>query len=227
MENKKKSGALSFLGGILVIALVIVYFAGAVINIFKLSQAKDLPSDLSELQRKEFVSGETHYGSKLLLTMKHTFNYIIPMGKEYYYCVYSDDTDTVSFVRAGKKFGDNFNNDSYSSSAVKIKGKVREADSQVKRELSTAINQLESNGFKIAKDSGNLLFIDTQTTFQSMLRISSCLALLASIIIFLLIANMKKQPIGEVQRNTSVPSAIAIILFIAGMVIMLYTFSFL
>ena len=215
MNEKKKSSKGAVFGLLLLAGFIIFYVASAVINLVKLGGAKELSSDEIPVEG-DFVSCSYPYGTDCVLTMKHSINYLIPTGKEYYYILMNDDY--AVFVRAGKELKKN------SDGEYEISGKVRKMDRKVQDGIMDRYNYLKGEGIKVPATTNGIVFIDGVTKLQSVLRLISAIAALAGVLLLLSVAKHKVTSPVEVQSKA--PAVIAAFLLVASVIIMIYTLSF-
>ena len=96
------------------------------------------------------VSGEPAYGAS-----HPNFEYShkisgLPILKEYYYIIMSDDMQHGLLVRADKDFGENFDSDTYKNiSGVEIKGNVKSTSRKVKENFSGSDYRILPNEYYI------------------------------------------------------------------------------
>ena len=229
MKKKENSKLLTALGLILLVAFIGFYVVTAVLDLIGSFKIKDLGSDFnkSDFKKGDYVSAEAHYGSSLILTMKHSVNFI-PTGKEYYYLILNDSTDTAIYVRANKKFGDQFT-DGINYDGVKLSGKVRYMKSKVRNELSSQISELKSAGMGVPIITSDVLYIDAVTKTQAILRLVGILFFVFGVVGIIVISGKKvATPAGEVASATpKIAGALTLLLMIAGLVIMIHTLCFL
>ncbi len=91
-------------------------------------------ADVGELFKGDWekgavYEGKTHVAAPEIYYIKHSVNYIIPLGTEHYFFIYNDDASSAVAVRADKSFIDKFDANGGSAEGVEIKGKLRWADS--------------------------------------------------------------------------------------------------
>lgn len=224
MNNKGKAAGKSILGLIFLAVFIGFYFVSAIINLVHISNSQKLASDSAKAPQKgDYVDAEYHIGSGQLLEVKHSISHIIPTGKEYYYLVCNDNSDYAIFVRAGKDFGDNFK-DNYSEEAVKVKGKVREMDHDVHNELFSIAKEFTASNIKVPSGSNKLVYIDTLTGTQSILRILAPVLFLIGAVIIVVSAKSKVNSPVEVQPKA--PGIVALVLIIGSICLMIYTLSY-
>ena len=85
------------------------------------------------LKGGEIVSGIPAYGSNHYnLAIDNSIN-TVPLGMEYYYMILSEDQQKAFVVRGPKNFGDNFDEDNKNFRNITIKGKVKQANEEVRR----------------------------------------------------------------------------------------------
>lgn len=100
----------------------------------------DLETGIHDLKEGDVLEGTPAYGdNEYCLKYTHFIN-VIPVFREYYYSIYSKDIDRIVIVRAGKNFGDSFNNDAEYVGKDPIKGKVKTFDVDVQKKIREAID---------------------------------------------------------------------------------------
>ena len=126
------------------IAIIAIIFAitgiwcivSAIIGLTR--ESKDLNEAFGNvISERERYEGKVELASPCILEMKHTVN-LIPAGKEYFYAVFSEDESNAVIVRAGKKWGENFNSDTFQSCYdMVIDGTVKRLSYKAKAEIDT------------------------------------------------------------------------------------------
>ncbi len=227
-KEKKESKVAVFFGSVLLIGIALFLIISAVVDLVKLGSTKTLPSDYTTPPVKgEYLDATFHIGGEAG-TMKHTINFI-PVGKEYYYIVFNDDMSQLTFVRADKHWGENFDaNTGLASGDVKIKGRVREMDYKIKKELSGDINYLVGSGIDMATtDDGDYLYIDALTSKVAILKLSIFGCFIIAAIFGFLLAKVPEDMPGMMsnQKKRSVYGVAIAVFAIAGIVILLHVIS--
>ena len=229
MKKKENSKLLTAFGLLLLVAFIGFYVVTAVLDLIGSFKIKDLGSNFnkSDFKKGDYVSVEAHYGSDLILTMKHSVNFI-PTGKEYYYLILNDSTDTAIYVRANKKFGDQFT-DGINYDGVKLSGKVRYMKSKVRNELRSQISELKSSGMEVPIITSDVLYIDAVTKTQAILRLLGTFCFIIGVVGVIVFAGKKvATPAGEVApAGPKIAGSVLILVMIAGLVIMIHTLCFL
>ena len=204
MNRKGKSKAGGVFAIILLGGLVIAYIATAVISLISLGGGKKITSNFSDTPGKgEYVEGYFHIGTELLLTMKHTIN-LIPSGNEYYFAVFNDSFDKMLFVRADKKFADNFpvtdtEGGSFfrlNESGYSVKGKMRKMDYKEKKEVAQFVSDAQADGVSTIKSGDDILFLDATTGHIAILKLIFGGCLVVAFVLFMVCAsssNKEKQ----------------------------------
>ena len=105
----------------------------------------------------DVVDGIPEYGTCNSYDVVHRVNFI-PLMKEHYYLVMNENSQKAVFVRAGKKFSENFDADDHSNiKNVSIEGALKKFDGSIETDLSVQLSDARS---EIHLDC----FIDTYST---------------------------------------------------------------
>ncbi len=225
--KKKNSKAASVLGIILLIGLAAFLIITSVVDLIGVSGAETLSSTYSTVPEKNsYVEATFHY-CDYVGAMKHTINFI-PVGTEYYYLVYTDDSAQAIFVRADKNFIDNFDNDGISYSGVTFSGKVREMDFDMEKEIRSTANEITAYGINVARgDDSSYLYIDARTTKNAVLNLIGFVAVVLAAVFLYIVSKMPADVPGEMshQGKAKVFGILCAICFFAGAIIILHVLS--
>lgn len=174
--------------------------------------------------------GEIKYCSQCVCEYSHRLYYIIPLGTEYYYVAVSDDESNAVVVRADKKFGDNFDEDTGEAfSTVHVKGRVDSMPSDVKshfKEIETELN--------FGTPNFDRYYIDLIGDSVSIFRIISGIGLLVSDIFITLFFIKIKSKIKEgavleykdYSKSEKIFGIIGVIILIPSMLLFAYSLLF-
>lgn len=172
--------------------------------------------------------GEIKYCSQVACEYSHRLYYIIPLGTEYYYVAFSEDQSEAVVVRADKKFGDNFDEDTGEAiSTVHVKGRV---DSMA-RDVENHFADIKK---EINLDTPNFdsYYIDLIGDSVSIFRIISGIGLLVSDIFLTLFFIRVKSKIKEgdnpfnYNKMDKVLLAVGAIILIPSMLLFIYSLLF-
>ena len=234
---KRKGTVWTILGFLMLIGIFVLYLFTAVRDLVSLGNAVQIKDDLTDIREDGIsVEGDFYYLTDgPVFSMKHTINGLIPIGTEYYFLLYSNDLTRCIFVRASEDYAEEFYEEVNTPNAegkyygAHIKGRVRELDSQIKRESSDMINDLNAEGIKLVSDGSDILYIDLTTKFQAIFRLVTSIVLLISIILIVILAKSK----GDVQLDDSESlgsfkpiGIIAVVLLLACIISMIYSCNF-
>ena len=166
MNSKSRRSII--LAGIIFSILATVFIVFGVTGL--LSQGKDMGKVFEDsLEKGNCYEGEIKYASQNVYIMKHTINFI-PVAYEYYYVITNYDASSMVVVRAPKKWGDNFNEDTGESlKKIVAKGNVKKCSYKVKSGMEEIRSRwmLDSYGTKF--DSG--YYVDLLQTRNSILQL--------------------------------------------------------
>ncbi len=181
----------------------------AIRNIIKLSGIFPIDKIEGVLEKGEYVEGDLAVTPRVLYRVDHTTNFI-PTGKDRYYSAFDEATNTVYIVKAGKGLEEK----AELNSVQHIKGKVYKADSDTKGKLSEYGNEFLDAGYNLGY-SGEVLFIDTQVFFRSVINVAAIIVMLLGIFMIAF------SPVARKPVNTFTPAdhavvALSFVLFIAG-----------
>ena len=218
---KRKGIVWTILGFLMLIGIFVLYLFTAVRDLVSLGNAIQIKDDLTAIREDGIsVEGDFYYLTEgPVFSMKHTINGLIPIGTEYYFLLYSNDLTRCIFVHAeGKYYG------------AHVKGRVRELDTQIEREVSDMIDNLAAEGIEVISDGSDLLYIDLTTKVQAIIRLITSIVLLVSIILIVILAKFK----GDVQLDDTEAlgsfkpiGIIALVLLLVCIISMIYTCIFL
>ena len=235
---KRKGIVWTILGFLMLIGIFVLYLYTAVSDLVSLGNAGQIDSNLTEIcEDGVSVEGDFYYLTDgPVFSMRHSINGLIPIGTEYYFLLYSNDLKRCIFVRASEDYAEEFYeevdipNTEGLYYGTHIKGRVRELDTKIVREVSSMINDLAAEGIEVISDGSDLLYIDLTTKFHAILRLITSIVLLVSIILIVILAKYK----GDVQLDDSEAMGsfkpigiIIIVLLMASLISMIYTCIFL
>ena len=234
---KRKGTVWTILGFLMLIGIFVLYLFTAVRDLVSLGNAVQIKDDLTDIREDGVsVEGDFYYLTDgPVFSMKHTINGLIPIGTEYYFLLYSNDLTRCIYVRASEDYAEEFYEEVDTPNAegkyygTHIKGRVRELDSQIKRESSEMINDLNAEGIKMVSSGSDILYIDLTTKFQAILRLITSIVLLISIVLIVILAKNK----GDVELDDSESlgsykpiGIIAVVLLLACIISMIYSCNF-
>ena len=135
-----------------IIVLAVLAVLGLFMGISGMTKKSQSLDDAFKMGYKDgsCVSGEPAYGAH-----HPNFEYShricgLPILKEYYYIILSDDEQSGLLVRADKDFGDNFDSENYNNiSGIKIKGNVKSTSRKVKENFSGSDYRILPNEYYI------------------------------------------------------------------------------
>ena len=235
---KRKDKVWTILGCLLLLAMFVLYLFTAVRDLFSLGNARTVDPEVMDISEDGVsVEGDFYYLTDgPVFSMRHSINGLIPIGTEYYFLLYSNDLKRCIFVRASEDYAEEFYEEVDIPNAeglyygTQIKGRVRELDTKIVREVSSMINDLAAEGIEVISDGSDLLYVDLTTKFQAILRLITSIVLLVSIILIVILAKYK----GDVQLDDSEAMGsfkpigiIVIVLLMASLISMIYTCIFL
>ena len=235
---KRKDKVWTILGFLILLAMFVLYLFTAVRDLFSLGNARTVDPEVMDISEDGVsVEGDFYYLTDgPVFSMRHSINGLIPIGTEYYFLLYSNDLKRCIFVRASEDYAEEFYEEVDIPNAeglyygTHIKGRVRELDTKIVREVSSMINDLAAEGIEVISDGSDLLYIDLTTKFQAILRLITSIVLLVSIILIVILAKYK----GDVQLDDSEAMGsfkpigiIVIVLLMASLISMIYTCIFL
>ena len=234
---KRKGTVWTILGFLMLIGIFVLYLFTAARDLVSLGNSIQIKDDLTDIREDGIsVEGDFYYLTDgPVFSMKHTINGLIPIGTEYYFLLYSNDLSRCIFVRASEDYAEEFYEEVNTPNAegkyygAHIKGRVRELDSQIKRESSDMINDLNDEGIKVVSDGSDILYIDLTTKFQAVLRLITSIVLLISIVLIVILAKNK----GDVELDDSESlgsykpvGIIAVVLLLVCIISMIYSCNF-
>ncbi len=235
---KRKDKVWTILGFLLLLAMFVLYLFTAVRDLFSLGNARTVDPEIMDISEDGVsVEGDFYYLTDgPVFSMRHSINGLIPIGTEYYFLLYSNDLKRCIFVRASEDYAEEFYEEVDIPNAeglyygTHIKGRIRELDTKIVREVSSMINDLAAEGIEVISDGSDLFYIDLTTKFQAILRLITSIVLLVSIILIVILAKYK----GDVQLDDSEAMGsfkpigiIVIVLLMASLISMIYTCIFL
>jgi len=231
MERKGKIK--SVIGILVILAFIIYYSVTAIIDLVSIGNAKTIDSQTMEINNDGIsVSGDFHYLSDgPIFKMKHSINYLIPTGNEYYFMLFNDDFSRAVFIRADEDFADEFYKGKSPSEmslgkGQNIKGKVRELDNDIRREMSDYIEGLKNDNIQVLSNGSDYLYIDLTVSFQCTLRLITAFVFLICAVLIIILARCKS--FSEKHPGVSKGLGIfTIVMLLAGIISMIYTMSFL
>ena len=235
---KRKGIVWTILGFLMLIGIFVLYLYTSVSDLVSLGNAGQIDSNLTEIREDGVsVEGDFYYLTDgPVFSMKHSITGLIPIGTEYYFLLYSNDLTRCIFVRASEDYADDFYDEVNVPNAegkyygAHVKGRVRELDSQIEREVSDMIDDLAAEGIEVISDGSDLLYIDLTTKVQAIIRLITSIVLLVSIVLIVILAKFK----GDVQLDDTEAlgsfkpiGIIALVLLMVCIVSMIYTCIFL
>lgn len=231
---KRKGIVWTILGFLILIAIFVFYLFTAVRDLISLGNAKQIESDLTEIQEDGIsVEGDFYYLTDgPVFSMKHSVNFI-PIGTEYYFLLYSNDLSSCIFVRASEDYAEEFYEEVDTPNAdglyygTHVKGRIRELDSQIVHESSDMIKELYDEGITVITEGSEVLYLDLTTKFQAILRLITSFGLLVSLILIIILAKNK----GDVELGSDLGAfkpvgIIAVVILLACIVSMIYSINF-
>lgn len=127
--------------GIMAIAFVFVFIVDSIID----------------LTNKKNVRNAEITQAYELLVIENSINGLIPMGKDYYYLGYSEETEMLYKIHADKRWlSENFDSEGYAKNdSVSVKGLEKKVDYEIEKELELRTAQVK--GVKSALGYGRVM----------------------------------------------------------------------
>ncbi|MCR5206531.1 MAG: hypothetical protein K6E47_16000 [Lachnospiraceae bacterium] len=233
---QKKSKVWTVIGIIMLVGFIGFYIFRTVFDLISLGNAVEVDSyNLNVINGKSitgyFFDAEGSDYENPLISMKHTINGLIPIGTEHYFLIYNDSETKALYVRADEDFLIDFYKELDASTTngvpkgVKLTGRIRELDSDMKHELYDFNYALADYGINVITDGNEVLYLDLTTKFQSILRILVALSLTIAVVSFLIVAKRNTYPNNQGLNN--ILGVLAVIFLVAGLCGMIYTLTFL
>lgn len=214
MEKKKIVSTI--LSVILIGGGLLVYFINAFLNIIHYTGIIPLKDAERIVNKGEYVQIEiddiTYIGE-----VTNTYGFI-PTGKEYYYAATDNENNAVYFVRASKSLKSK-------NTPVLIKGKVRSVDTTVSRTFGDSVDAKTYEGF-YKSYTDQYLMIDCTIGFQSVLCIVATFCILLGIVLMIANPSIVNTPVNQLTGPQKAIPAIGIIIIMVGLVLALYTTTF-
>ena len=214
MEKKKIVSTI--LSVILIGGGLLVYFINAFLNIIHYTGIIPLKDAERIVNKGEYVQIEiddiTYIGE-----VTNTYGFI-PTGKEYYYAATDNENNAVYFVRASKSLKSK-------NTPVLIKGKVRSVDTTVSRTFGDSVDAKTYEGF-YKSYTNQYLMIDCTIGFQSVLCIVATFCILLGIVLMIANPATRNKQVSELTGPEKIFPAIGIIIIMVGLVLALYTTTF-
>jgi hypothetical protein len=214
MEKKKIVSTI--LSVILIGGGLLAYVINAFLNIIHYTGIIPLKDAERILNKGEYVQIEiddiSYIGN---VTNSYGF---IPTGKEYYYAATDNENNAVYFVRASKSFR-------FKNTPIVIKGKVRSVDTSVSRSFGDGVDAKTYEGF-YKSYTDQYLMIDCTVGFQSVLCIIATLCIVLGIVLMLANPAIRNTPVNQLTGPQKAIPVIGIIIIMAGLVLALYTTTF-
>ena len=234
MEKKSKIGTI--LGFLILAIFIFIYLFTAIRDLVSLGNARTIDPAVMDIREDGIsVEGDFYYLSEgPVFSMKHTINGLIPTGTEYYFMLFSNDLSKCIFVRADEGYAEDFYKEVDTPNAegryygAHLKGRIRELDSQIKREASGYINDLQSEGITVLSNGTEFLYLDITTKFQCILRLITAFGLLVATVLIIILVKFKgTTELGDGLGSFKPVGIIAVVLILACVVSMFYTMTFL
>lgn len=146
----------------------------------------------------DFFEGDVSYSSDCILRMKHTINFI-PTAYENYFIVISSDGKNAAVVRADKDFSESFHN-GIAAEPVHVKGRVKETDYKVQRELTDITAQLRQEGISVSSEN----YYDFISTRYYVLRIILGILLILCTVSGIVMSKNQMNGSGSVRTSAGV-----------------------
>ena len=219
MENKK-NGIIVFL----VLGVVFCLFLVSLGKGIKILNAQKQPRNLDistgiGVADDEYIKTNVKMSTPEYCTYIHTLarRIPIPIGKEHYFLIMSDDLSTCISIRADENWASKFENgESIDKNGVPIEGYVKELDDKVQTKLSTVKSEYEKKNLNI--DVKSYLCIDLfAVNYAKKLVIASIVAL---IVVIWFIFDFKKNGLLYTEKSavakivTSIASCILLVAII-------------
>lgn len=178
-----KNRILTIFSFVLIIAALGFAFFSGFYDLINLGvKGKDVTGDLkANMNKGNYVTANVNYcGEYWFYSVKHTVN-LIPVGTEYFYLI-NDGNGTLAVIRTTKNFGRKFP-DGINPEGVKIRGKVRAFDSDMRYEFTDTdyFDELIAEGYDVSSITNKFVYIDCILIQHTMMRIMSIIAIVLGI----------------------------------------------
>lgn len=217
----KKRDSISGVISVIIVGLALIaYLVFSVINLARVSGIFGIREPEGLINKGEFVSVDANYINGPIYTVSHTMNGLIPMGTEYYYEIMDSENGTIYFVRASKSF------EKYerSDAVIKVRGKVRKADSSMSSWMKETNDTYVEAGYRTGF-VGDPVYIDNYVKTSSILSIVALLLVIVGVALIAFSSASRKDVKTFVFKDHVIVGA-SVIIAIAGLVLMLYTTTF-
>ncbi len=165
MGNMNEDGKpkITIMGIIIIFALMItgiVQFLYGGQIILKSQSPKHMNMETAvTLHKGEYVSADVMYSSSEFCTYNHSIN-LVPIGKEHFFLIISDDFSKCYAIRADKSWGDHFDKVvAKSLNGEKLDGYVTGLKYKVQNELKRYLVDINNSGMDV--DCDTVIVIDT------------------------------------------------------------------
>lgn len=214
MEKKKIVSTI--LSIIIIGGGLLAYVINAFLNIIHITGIIPLKEAGRVLNKGEYVEIEVD-DIEFIGNVTNSYGFI-PTGKEYYYVATDKENNAAYFLRASKNL-------KYKDTPVIIKGKVRSVDSSVSRSFGDSVDAKTNEGY-YKSYQGQYLMIDCTVLIQDIICIVAALCMVLGIV--LLIANpaTRNKPVNQLTGPEKALPTIGILIIMAGLVLALYTTTF-
>ena len=207
---------------IIVAAMALTYVLSGVIYIVRAFTASSIDTYMEAPEKKgKFVSTDVYYCDGPIYYMTHTVNGI-PVAKQYFYVVY-DYQDRAILLCGNKNFYKKFNDEGFSQNGVKIRGKAKKIDSDMRKDMTDIKNQIAEIYDVTAFGSDDILYIDNTGVFESLLRIIS-MAMIAIPIVVMILTGGNAQ-LKDLQGSKKAIGTVCIIIMLGGLAIAMHSVS--
>ena len=209
MENKK-NGIILFLG----LGIVFCLFLGSLAKGIMVLNAKKQPRNLDistgiSVADREYIKGNVKMSTPEYCTYTHTFTrrIPIPIAKEHYFLIISEDLSQCISIRADEDWASKFQYGlSIDKDGVSIEGYVRELDEKVQSRLSVVKHDYEKKN--LDTDVKSDLCIDLfAVKYAKRLIISSIVAL---IVVLWFIFDYKKNGLLYAEKSSAAKTVTSI-----------------
>ena len=206
-----------------VVGLIAFMGSGLVEMILLFARGKDFTNNPDAIQKGDFAKATIYSGTQgPIYEISHTESGI-PVGTEYYYVVWANDE--MILVRAGKLFGKKFALNGYNPYGVKLFGKIKKMDSAMEIDMNRLAKEMQEYGYTSNSLAIRHVYFDNLLIPQAMLR------LIVGFLIFggvaLMLTNGKDVPMQDYTQGMKVKAGIGFGLLLAGLLLGLYTTTFL
>lgn len=161
----------------------------------------------------DLFEGSVEAASPTIMEIDHSINYLIPVGKEYYYLILSDDYSTAITIRADKNFGKSFDSNLKSTENVIIKGRIKKLPYQVRSRLNEVKDTFAESGLEL--HIIEKYYIDTIGGNLYKIRITVGICIL--LVVILCYSSIKRNELA----NQTVFGKIMLIIVIASILVIL------